>query len=116
ETPLLGWYLHALGHVQLAHGDLASARDAFLDAGRAFGTGGGTGTFCPWRSGAAYALHALGEPDAHELVATELQLARAFGSPRAIAVSLRCEARLAGNSERAVELLTEASEVLRDSQ
>lgn len=116
ETPLMGWYLHALGHVRLARGDNRSARDAFLGAGRAFGTGGGTGTFCPWRSGAALALHALGDPGAHELVDTELRLARAFGSPRAIAVSLRCRARLAGSAEHAVDLLTEASEVLRGSE
>jgi DNA-binding CsgD family transcriptional regulator/tetratricopeptide (TPR) repeat protein len=115
-TPLLGWYLHALGHVHLARGRFESARDAFLGAGRAFGTGGGTGTFCPWRSGAAQALHALGDPEAHALVDTELRLARVFGAPKAIAVALRCQARLASSAERSVELLGEARELLSGSE
>jgi len=115
-TPLLGWYLHALGHVHLARGRFESARDAFLGAGRAFGAGGGTGTFCPWRSGAAQALHALGDPEAHALVDTELRLARAFGAPKAIAVALRCQARLASSAERSVELLGEARELLSGSE
>jgi len=116
ETPLYGWYLHALGHVHLARGRFESARDAFLDAGRAFGAGGGTGTFCPWRSGAAQALHALGDRDAHDLVDDELHLARNFGASKAIAVSLRCQARLADRSEHAVDLLAEADELLSGSE
>ena len=115
-TPLFGWYQHAVGHVHLTRGRFQAARDAFLDAGRAFEAGGGTGSFCPWRSGAAQALHALGDAAAHELVDTELRLARAFGSPRAIAISLRCQARLAHDVERAVELLAEARELLDDSE
>ncbi len=115
-TPLFGWYLHAVGHVHLTRGRFEPARDAFLDAGRAFEAGGGTGSFCPWRSGAARALHGLGDPGADDLVDTELRLARSFGSPKAIAVSLRCQARLARNVERSVELLAEARELLEDSE
>lgn len=116
ETPLFGWYLYALGHVHMSHGRFELAREAFLDAGRSFDTGGGTGSFCAWRSGAAQALHALGDPHAHALVDTELRLARGFGSPRAIAVSLRCQARLATSAERAAELLAEARELMTTSE
>jgi DNA-binding CsgD family transcriptional regulator/tetratricopeptide (TPR) repeat protein len=116
STPLLGWYLHAVGHVHLARGRFEAARDAFLGAGSAFEAGGGTGSFCPWRSGAAQALHALGDPGAHDLVETELRLARRFGSPRAVAVALQCQARLARDVERTVELLAEARELLDGSE
>lgn len=115
-TPLSGWYLHALGHVHLARNRFEAARDAFLGAGDAFEAGGGTGTFCAWRSGAASALHALGDPAAHTLADSELELALAFGSPKAIAVALRCRARLAGSADRAVEVLGEAVGLLAASE
>ena len=45
---------------------------------------------CPWRSQTALALHASGDGrEAHRLAAEEVEIARAFGAPRALGVAIR---------------------------
>jgi DNA-binding CsgD family transcriptional regulator len=64
--------------------------------------------FLPWRSEAALAYLALGDDSAAErLAAEELELARAFGTPRAIGVASRAAGIVAGG-DRGEELLREA--------
>jgi DNA-binding CsgD family transcriptional regulator len=62
----------------------------------------------PWRSEAALAAHRLGRAEqARSLAHEELELARAFGSPRAIGVALRAAGLVAEDGER-LGLLEEA--------
>ncbi|HEY4863928.1 MAG TPA: AAA family ATPase [Candidatus Dormibacteraeota bacterium] len=69
-------------------------------------------SFLAWRSEAAVAALALGEPDtARRLSGEELELARAFGAPRALGVALRAAGLVAGG-QRGQALLGEAVEVL----
>jgi DNA-binding CsgD family transcriptional regulator len=64
--------------------------------------------YLPWRSGAALSQLALGERDeAGRLADEELELARSFGTPRAIGVSSRVAGIVAGG-ERGEQLLREA--------
>jgi DNA-binding CsgD family transcriptional regulator len=66
----------------------------------------------PWRSEAALAHLALGDRDsAVRLVEEELELARAFGAPRAFGVALRAAGVVAGG-DRGASLLREAIESL----
>ena len=69
-------------------------------------------SFLAWRSEAALAALAFGEPDtARRLSGEELELARAFGAPRALGVALRAAGLVAGG-QRGQALLREAVEVL----
>jgi DNA-binding CsgD family transcriptional regulator/tetratricopeptide (TPR) repeat protein len=69
-------------------------------------------TFMPWRSDAALAQLALGDSDgARRLSEEELELARAFGAPRALGVALRAAGLVAGG-ESGEDMLREAIEVL----
>jgi DNA-binding CsgD family transcriptional regulator len=66
----------------------------------------------PWRSEAALAALAFGDSDtARRLSREELELARAFGAPRALGVALRAAGLVAGG-QRGQALLREAVEVL----
>ena len=65
-------------------------------------------SYLPWRSEAALAHLALGERDqAERLAAEELELARTFGTPRALGVAKRAAGVVAGG-ERGASLLREA--------
>ncbi|HKF15367.1 MAG TPA: AAA family ATPase [Gaiellaceae bacterium] len=65
-------------------------------------------SFLPWRSQAGLAHLALGQPESAErLAAEELELARAFGAPRALGVALRAAGLVAGG-DRGAFLLREA--------
>ena len=67
-------------------------------------------SFLPWRSEAALAQLALGDPEsARRLAEEELELARAFGAPRALGVAKRAAGLVAGG-ERGELLLREAVE------
>ena len=67
-------------------------------------------SFLPWRSQAALAHLALGDHEAAgRLAEDELELARVFGAPRALAVAKRAAGVVAGG-ERGEELLREAIE------
>jgi hypothetical protein len=113
-----GWmpFLHARA---LVHGTLGHHADALADLHRcgerlaAWGPAGAA--FVPWRSEAALAHAALGERGpASRLAAEELEIARAFGTPRAIGVALRAAGLVAGGSD-GTEMLSEAVETLRRS-
>jgi DNA-binding CsgD family transcriptional regulator len=66
----------------------------------------------PWRSEAALVQLALGDHEsAGRLVEEELQLARAFGAPRALGVAMRAAGVVAGG-DRGASLLREAIEAL----
>ena len=76
----------------------------------------GNPALCPYRSGAALALVALGEHDeARAFAADELQLARRFGAPRAIGIALRVSG-ICASGETRLERLREAVVVLERSQ
>ena len=104
---------HGRGHVRLARRRPRDALADFLAAGElATRMGAVSPTFLPWRSDAALAHLALGERDAARVLsADELELARAFGAPRAIGVALRAAALVAGGLH-GESLLREAIEVL----
>jgi DNA-binding CsgD family transcriptional regulator len=71
-------------------------------------------TDAPWRSHKAQALDRLGRPDeARALVGEELELARGWGSPRAIAQTLRVLGLL--ERERGIGRLHEAVELVAGS-
>jgi DNA-binding CsgD family transcriptional regulator/tetratricopeptide (TPR) repeat protein len=78
----------------------------------AMGTGAISPCFLAWRSEAALAELALGDVDAarHDSE-EEVELARAFGAPRALGVALRA-AGLVARGERGELMLREAIEVL----
>jgi DNA-binding CsgD family transcriptional regulator len=64
--------------------------------------------YLPWRSEAALAQLTLGERDpAERLAAEELELAKAFGAPRALGVAMRAAGVVAGG-DRGEALLREA--------
>jgi DNA-binding CsgD family transcriptional regulator len=68
-------------------------------------------SYLPWRSEAALAQLALGERESAERLAEEeLELARAFGAPRALGVAKRAAGVVAGG-DRGALLLREAIEV-----
>ncbi|HEX3267816.1 MAG TPA: AAA family ATPase [Gaiellaceae bacterium] len=68
--------------------------------------------YLPWRSEAALAHLALGErAEAQRLADDELELARAFGAPRALGVAMRAAGVVAGG-ERGAALLRQAIDAL----
>jgi DNA-binding CsgD family transcriptional regulator len=85
------FFLHARGTLRLAQRKPETALSDFIAIGRiAEPVEIHNPAFRPWRSGAALALHALGRADeARSLAAEELELARRWGAPRTIGVSLR---------------------------
>ena len=73
-------------------------------------------SFLPWRSQAALTLHRLGRrAEALQLAQDELELARQWGAPRTIGVSLRALGLVRGGPEGQA-LLREAVDVLEGSQ
>ncbi|GGZ34868.1 transcriptional regulator [Streptomyces avidinii] len=101
-------YTHARGHYHLAVDRPAAALDDFLTCGElAKKWGADTPTFLPWRSSAAQAHLALGNPTQARALVRE-QLGRPGGStPRARGVALRL---MAASSE-----LDQRSALLRES-
>ena len=99
----------ARGRLRVEHGRISDGLEDFLAVGdlltRALVTCPG---YVPWRSDAALAHLMLGDRDAAErLAAEELELARAFGAPRALGVAKRAAGLVAGG-ERGAALLREA--------
>jgi DNA-binding CsgD family transcriptional regulator len=108
--------LQARGRLGIALGDVREGLDDLLELGRRCET---WGIYNPalfaWRSEAALALAQVGDRgEAKRLAGEDVELARRFGAPRAIAMALRAQA-LAEQSPRSVELLEEAASVLADS-
>ena len=102
----------ARGRLRVEQGRVAEGLEDFLAVGalltRAMITCPG---YLPWRSEAALAHLALGDPEsAGRLAEEELELARAFGAPRALGVAKRAAGVVAGG-ERGELLLREAIEV-----
>ena len=72
-------------------------------------------TVLPWRAVAAIAASRIGDSArARELIGEGLELARSFGAPRQIGVSLRTAGIVEGG-DRGLELLAESVRTLRDS-
>jgi DNA-binding CsgD family transcriptional regulator len=102
--------------LRLLRGDLNGGLAEMLDAGRRFeSVGSRNPAYIAWRSPAALALHQLGEQDeARRLAGEELELARAWGAPRALGAALRA-AGLTEGGDHGLALLEEAVQVLGDS-
>jgi DNA-binding CsgD family transcriptional regulator len=101
----------ARGRLRVAQGLVAEGLEDFLGLGvdltQAIVTCPG---YLPWRSEAALAQLALGERESAERLAEEeLELARAFGAPRALGVAKRAAGVVAGG-DRGAPLLREAIE------
>jgi DNA-binding CsgD family transcriptional regulator len=99
----------ARGRLRVAQGRVAEGLEDLLAVGtlltRALVT---CPSYLPWRSEAALAHLALGDHEsAGRLAEEELELARAFGAPRALGVAKRAAGVVAGG-ERGASLLREA--------
>jgi DNA-binding CsgD family transcriptional regulator/tetratricopeptide (TPR) repeat protein len=110
------FFLYARGTLRLAQRKPDTALNDFVAIGRiAEPVDIHNPAFRPWRSGAALALHALGrEDEARELAAEELELARRWGAPRTVGVSLRTLGLVDRPSRREARL-REAIDVLAAS-
>jgi DNA-binding CsgD family transcriptional regulator len=99
----------ARGRLRVAQGRVAEGLEDFLGLGedltRAIVT---CPSYLPWRSEAALAQLALGDHESAErLAGEELQLAQAFGAPRALGLAQRAVGVVAGG-DRGASLLREA--------
>ncbi|MEU0884632.1 AAA family ATPase [Lentzea sp. NPDC005914] len=111
-----GGLLTVRGRMLTARGDDHEALEAFLAAGRhCEGWPYRNPAALAWRSGAALACAAMGDGErARNFAHEEVELARAWGAPRALGMALRAEGRVtAGMPGRT--LLEEAVRVLRNS-
>ena len=108
--------LHARGRLRIAAGALDDGVADLLECGRRqTAIGEHNPSLIPWRSDVASALRLTGELDeACRLSAEELDLARAFGAPRAIGMALRAAGVVEGGT-RGLELVCEAVELLAPS-
>lgn len=110
-------YLYALGRLRAARWQLRESLDTLLECGHAARAWNflNPAANLPWRPEAALLVARLGEQDrAVELAAEDLRLARAFGAPHALGVTLRAAALIEGG-KRGLEQLTEAVAVLDGS-
>jgi DNA-binding CsgD family transcriptional regulator/mono/diheme cytochrome c family protein len=108
--------LFARGRLHAAAGDHAAAiADLTLTGTRAEAWGVRNPAMQPWRSSLATSLAQIGERDqAVALAEEEVELARGWGTPRAIGVALRA-AGIAYGGDHGVALLREAVDVLKSS-
>jgi DNA-binding CsgD family transcriptional regulator len=104
---------HTRGRLRFAQHRFSEALSDFQAAGEIATSGlAPSPSYLPWRSDAALAALIVGEScTARRLSDEELQLARAFGAPRALGVALRAAGLVAGG-ERGEALLREAIEML----
>jgi DNA-binding CsgD family transcriptional regulator len=86
--------------LRILRGDLAGGAGQLLEAGRRFDdVGSRNPAFIAWRSPAALALFQLGrEDEARRLATEELELARTWGAPRALAAALRVAGLVEGGA------------------
>jgi DNA-binding CsgD family transcriptional regulator len=106
----------ARGKLRFGAGDALGAADDLLEGGRRFVEWGvhNPGVW-DWRSARARALHALGQQDEARALATEeLELARRWGTARAIGVSLHALGVVEGG-EAGLARLGEAASTLGES-
>jgi tetratricopeptide (TPR) repeat protein len=110
------FFLGARGWLRYARGDFAAAGSDFARLGRcmeAFDMR--NPALMAWRSHLALALIGVGERErALELAREEVELARAWGAPRAIGVALRTQGLAEGGAE-GIRTLRESLEVLSGS-
>ena len=111
------WFLVARGRLRAAQGRLQEALDDFLESGERSGRlGMSMLSTVAWRAEAAVVCAALGNvAQARRLATEQAALARAFGRPRTLGISLRA-CGLAEGGEPGLELLEEAVETLERSQ
>ena len=107
----------ARGRLRFLQGRYRDALAEFEKGRQVYEAVGGTNpAVVAWRSQSALAHHQLGETDeAKRLAADEVELARRWGAPRALAKSLRVAGMIEGG-ERGLELLEEAVALLHDSE
>jgi len=112
-----GWPLMGRSRLALEQGDAETALDCALRCGSIMAAlHAENPAVAEWRSRAALAAAALGDHDrARELSGEELELARAFGAPRAIGIALRVSGVME-DGRRRITLLREAAETLERSQ
>jgi DNA-binding CsgD family transcriptional regulator len=110
------WSLFARGRLALARDDPERALRDLLECGRRqLAVPAPNPGVLAWRSEAAFAAHRLGHAERARLLADEeLELARRFGSPRALGVALRACGILAEDGER-LRLLEQAVAALQRS-
>lgn len=106
--------LASRGRLRLAQGRTEGGVDDLLACGRSIEFGDHP-ALVPWRADAVAGLVRLGErAEAAALADQELELARAFAAPRALATALRARALLDDGTRR-IERLREALAVVKDS-
>lgn len=103
--------LHTRARARLARGDNQGAVDDLRVCQDQEAFGFPNPNMLAWRSTLAVALPARSRAEALALAATELELARRVGQPRAIGVALRTQALLSTGSAQ-LSLLTEAISAL----
>lgn len=110
------WVLFARGRLALHRGDPEAALADLLECGRRQeAIPAPCPCVLPWRSEAAIAALKLERTDqAHALAHEELQRARRFGAPRALAAALRAAGLVAGGTP-GIALLEEAAETIERS-
>jgi len=117
RSSMAGMLLLARGLLRVGEGRLREALDDFLEFGaRSAALGLSQLSAIPWRAEAALVHSALGENDeAERLAGEQLELARAFGRPRTLGVSLRARGLVEGG-EAGLRRLAEAVTTLQRSQ
>ena len=110
-------FLIARGWLRVAQGRLRKALDDFLESGeRCARLGAVMQSSAPWRAEAALVYAALGNSgEARRLAGEQLELAREFGRPRTLGISLRACGLIEGG-ESGLELLRQAVNTLEGSQ
>jgi DNA-binding CsgD family transcriptional regulator len=110
-------FLLARGQLHGARGRLQESLDDFLECGeRCARLGLSVLSAVPWRAEAALVHAALGNTgEARRLAGEQLELARAFGRPRTLGISLRACGLIEGGAA-GLELLGEAVKTLERSQ
>ncbi len=108
--------VEARGWLSLERGDAARARAEFEECGeRQERVGAHNPAVMAWRSGAALAAHRRDDADeARALGEAEVELARAYGAPRALGVALRTCGLVTGGEE-GLALLESAVDALERS-
>ena len=110
-------FLIARGRLRAAAGHMQEALDDFLECGqRCAQLGLVMLSALPWRAEAALTHAALNaSEEARRLAGEQLELARAFGCPRTLGISLRACGLVEGG-DAGLELLGEAVQTLRRAQ
>jgi DNA-binding CsgD family transcriptional regulator len=108
--------MHSRARLRIHRGELEAGYQELLATGRReLEWGARNPAVTPWRSTAALVAHRLGDAQAARALAfEEVELARAFGAPRALGVALRAAGLVAGG-EQGLALLAEAVAVLERS-